>query len=65
MLLKIVKKSILKKDQDQHFVHVKENFLDSQIQVNLDDLLVIVCMCLSKKEALRQCVAKHVDLYVS
>lgn len=65
MLLKTVQKCILKKEQDQHFMQVKENFLDSKIQVYLDDLLVIVCMCLPQKETLRQCVAKHaIDLHV-
>lgn len=47
-------------------MQVKENFLDSKIPVNLDDLLVIVCMCLPEKETLRQCVAKYdTDLHVS
>lgn len=49
MLLKTVQKSILKKEQDQHFMQVRENFLDSKIRINLDDLLVIACMCLPKK----------------
>lgn len=48
MLLKTVQKSILKKEQDQHFMQVRENFLDSKIRINLDDL-VIACMCLPKK----------------
>lgn len=48
MLLKTAQKSILKKEQSQHFIQVRENFLVSKIPANLDDLLVIVCTCTRK-----------------
>jgi len=45
-------------------MQVKENFLDSKIQVNLYGLLVLVRMSLPKKETLRQCVANMILIYM-